>query len=94
MFSIRAGWGLLKILISVVFLPLTILGFLIGGIIHLSVPILVIIGLITVVKSLTGERVSVWQLCICVLDPVTFGLELCGKARIRKWKKNDERIFD
>lgn len=57
MFSIRAGWGLLKILISVVFLPLTILGLLIGGIIHLSVPILVIIGLITVVKSLTGERV-------------------------------------
>lgn len=57
MFSIRAGWGLFKILISVVFLPLTILGLLIGGIIHLSVPILVIIGLITVVKTLTGERV-------------------------------------
>lgn len=55
--SIRAGWGVFRILISVVFFPLTVLGLLISGIIHLSVPILVIIGFITVVKYLTGVRV-------------------------------------
>ncbi len=55
MFSIRAGWSILKIMISVVFLPIIILGTLIGGLIHLAIPVLVIIGIITLVKELTGR---------------------------------------
>lgn len=56
-FALKAGWGIMRILLSVVFLPLTILGLLIGGIIQLTVPVLVIIGFATVVKVLFGERV-------------------------------------
>lgn len=49
-FAIRAGWGILRMLLTIVFLPLTILGLLIAGIIQLTLPILVIIGVITIVR--------------------------------------------
>lgn len=55
--ALRAGWGILKFGITVIFLPLTMLGLLIGGIIHLTVPILVIIGIVTLVKQLTYKGV-------------------------------------
>ena len=55
-FALRAGWGIMKFLLSVVFLPLTLLGLVIGGIIHLTGPVLVTIGLVTMVKYLLGER--------------------------------------
>ena len=53
-FALKAGWGIMKFLLSVVFLPLTLLGLVIGGIIHLTVPVLVMIGLVTVAKYLLG----------------------------------------
>ena len=53
-FALKAGWGIMKFLLSVVFLPLTLLGLVIGGIIHLTVPVLVMIGLVTVAKFLLG----------------------------------------
>ena len=56
LFAIRAGWGIFKIVLSVVFLPLAILGLLIVGIIKLTIPVLVIVGLVTVVNGLFGKR--------------------------------------
>ena len=54
-FAIRAGWGIFKILLSVVFLPVMIVIFLIAGMIQLTMPLLVIIGICTVVKELFGK---------------------------------------
>lgn len=51
-FAIRAGWGIMKIFLSVVFLPVTIIILLIIGSIRLTIPTLVIIGVFTVVNAL------------------------------------------
>ncbi|MGN0354984.1 MAG: hypothetical protein ACI4EI_07900 [Muricoprocola sp.] len=56
LFAIRAGWGIFKIVLSVVFFPLVILGLLVAGIIKLTIPVLVIIGLFTVASGLFGKR--------------------------------------
>lgn len=53
-FALRAGWGIIKFLFGVIFLPFTILGILLSGIIHLAVPILVIIAIITLARYLFG----------------------------------------
>ena len=55
-FAIRAGWGIFKTLLSVVFLPVMIVIFLIAGMIQLTMPLLGIIGICTVVKELFGKR--------------------------------------
>ena len=55
-FAIRAGWGIFKILLSVVFLPVMIVILLIVGMIQLTMPLLVIICICTVVKELFGKR--------------------------------------
>ena len=56
-FAIRAGWGIFKILLSVVFFPVIIVVLLVAGIIKLTVPLLVIIGIFTVVNTLFRKRV-------------------------------------
>ena len=47
LFSIRATWGISKIVFSVVFLPIFLVGLVIKGLISLAFPILVIIGIIS-----------------------------------------------
>lgn len=54
--ALRAGWGIVKFLFGVILLPFTILGFLISGIIQFAVPILIIIGIITLVRYLFGSK--------------------------------------
>ena len=54
-FAIRAGWGIFKILLSMVFLPVAIIVLLIAGIIQLTVPVLVIIGVCTVINAIFGR---------------------------------------
>lgn len=49
LFALRAAWGILKILLSVVFLPLILIGLLIAGFIYVSLGLLVVIGIIVFV---------------------------------------------
>lgn len=46
-FAIKAAWGMSKIVCSVVLLPLLLLGMLIIGLVKLALPILLIIGVIS-----------------------------------------------
>ena len=55
-FAVRAGWSIFKILLSVVFLPVAIVVLLIAGIVQLTLPVLVIIGVCTVVNAIFGKR--------------------------------------
>ena len=55
-FAIRMGWGILKVLLSVVFFPVTIIVLLIVGIIKLTVPVLVIVGICALVSAILGKR--------------------------------------
>ena len=43
-FGMRAAWSISKLLITIVFLPVILLGMVFGGLLYLAFPILLIIG--------------------------------------------------
>lgn len=49
--AIRAAWGITKILFSIVFCPIVLIGLVIAGLVYVAVPVLVIIGLVAIVAS-------------------------------------------
>lgn len=44
-FGIKAAWGLSKILVTVVLLPVVLIAMVVGGLIYLAFPILVVLGI-------------------------------------------------
>lgn len=55
-FAIRAAWGIGKMIFFFAFLPLFIIGFLIAGIINVVIPVLVIVGIACLIKSLVAAN--------------------------------------
>lgn len=51
LFGIKAAWGITKLLVTIVFLPLTLIGLVIGGLLSLAFPILIVVGIIAVICS-------------------------------------------
>lgn len=51
MFGLRASWGILKLLCTVIFFPVILIGMVVGGLIHIAFPILIIGGIIALVTS-------------------------------------------
>ncbi|MCR4740398.1 MAG: hypothetical protein K5886_09110 [Lachnospiraceae bacterium] len=43
-FAIRLGWGMLKIVVYLVFLPAIVLMMILGGLVYVALPILIIAG--------------------------------------------------
>lgn len=52
LFGVRAAWGLFKFLVFVVILPLLLIGLLIGGLIYIAFPLLIVVGIISLIVSL------------------------------------------
>ena len=50
-FAIRAAWGISKVLVTLVFLPLILIGLVLGGLIYLALPILIVVGLVALFKG-------------------------------------------
>ena len=50
-FSLRAGWGLNKVLLVLVILPLMLIFLVIKGLLAIAFPLLAVVGLITLVKE-------------------------------------------
>lgn len=50
-FGIRAAWGISKFLVTIVLLPLTLIGMVIGGLINIAFPILIVVGIVALVSS-------------------------------------------
>lgn len=46
-FSVRASWGLIKILFTLFFLPVVLIGLVIAGLFTVALPMLFIVGLIS-----------------------------------------------
>ena len=46
-FDVKATWGITKILVTVVFLPLILIGLVVGGLVSLALPILLVVGVIS-----------------------------------------------
>jgi hypothetical protein len=53
LFGIKAAWGISKFLITMVCLPLILIGLMAGGLIYLAFPILIVVGMIALVSSKT-----------------------------------------
>lgn len=51
MLAMKATWGITKILFNLVFLPVVLIGLVIGGLLSVAFPILILVGLISLVKS-------------------------------------------
>ena len=50
-FGLKASWGILKLLCTIVLLPLILVGMVIGGLIHIAFPLLLIGGVIAIAAS-------------------------------------------
>lgn len=51
LFGIKAAWGITKLLVTIVLLPLTLIGLVIGGLLSLAFPILIVVGIVAVICS-------------------------------------------
>mgnify|MGYP000859160202 FL=1 len=50
-FAIKAAWGITKILLNIVLLPLIIIGMFAGGLTYLALIVLAIVGLVSLIKG-------------------------------------------
>ena len=50
-FAIKAAWGITKILLNIVLLPLIIIGMFAGGLTYLALIVLAIVGLLSLIKG-------------------------------------------
>ncbi|MGE9883712.1 hypothetical protein [Blautia obeum] len=48
-FGIKAAWGISKFIVTVVLLPLALIGLVVGGFIYLAFPILLVVGIVSLV---------------------------------------------
>lgn len=53
--SFKAAWGLSKILLTLVLLPIVLIALVIGGFLSLAFPILIAVGIVTLVKSVSAS---------------------------------------
>ncbi len=50
-FAVKAAWGVTKIVCTVVLFPLILIGMVVGGLIKIALPVLLIVGVITLFMS-------------------------------------------
>lgn len=50
-FAFRATWSLTKAMFFIVFLPLILVGMVLGGLVYIALPILLIVGLASLLKT-------------------------------------------
>ncbi|MBU5482628.1 hypothetical protein [Blautia sp. MSJ-19] len=50
-FGMKASWGIIKLLGTVVFFPVILIGMVVVGLIHLALPLLIIGGIIVLATS-------------------------------------------
>ena len=53
-FAFRATWGLFKVLMYIVFLPLILVGMVFGGLLYVAFPILIVVGIISLIARLAN----------------------------------------
>lgn len=51
LFTFRATWGIARILFSLIILPIVLLGLVFNGLMIIALPVLLIIGLLTVLVT-------------------------------------------
>ena len=51
LFVLKASWGILKLLCTVVFFPVILIGMVVGGLVYIAFPLLLIGGIIGLIVS-------------------------------------------
>ncbi len=49
--AVRATWGITKVLFTIIFLPVILICMVAGGLLYIALPVLIIIGIISLVKQ-------------------------------------------
>lgn len=49
--GIKAAWSIAKIFWSIIFLPVVLVGLVIGGLMYIAFPLLIIVGIVSLVKT-------------------------------------------
>lgn len=49
--SVRAAWGITKILFTVVFFPVVLIVMACAGLVYLAIPILIVVGIVALIGS-------------------------------------------
>ena len=50
-FALRASWGIMKLLCTVIFFPVILIGMVVGGLMYIAFPLLIVGGIIALVTS-------------------------------------------
>ena len=50
-FAIKATWGITKIIVNIVFLPLVIIGLFVSGLTYVALVVLAVVGIVTLMKN-------------------------------------------
>ena len=50
-FGLKASWGIMKLLCTVVFFPVILIGMVVGGMLYIALPVLIIGAIIALVDS-------------------------------------------
>lgn len=50
-FAIKATWGITKVCLTLVFLPVVLIALAIGGLMYIALPALIIVGVVALVKG-------------------------------------------
>ena len=50
-FGLKASWGIMKLLCTVIFFPVILIGMVVGGLIYIALPLLIIGGIMGLVMS-------------------------------------------
>lgn len=53
-FAVKAAWGLSKIVCTVVLLPLVLIGLVVVGLVKIALPVLIIVGIISLLVPRNG----------------------------------------
>ena len=55
-FALKAAWGVTKVVLFLIFLPLTLIGLVVGGMIYLALPLLAIAGIVMLFKRIAAAN--------------------------------------
>lgn len=50
-FALKASWGIAKVLLTIVFLPLVLVCLVLAGLVYVAVPILLVVGLCSMARE-------------------------------------------
>lgn len=55
-FAVKATWGLAKVLLTLVFFPVILIGLVMAGALYIAIPVLIVAGIVSLIPRLNGAN--------------------------------------